>query len=341
MEATDIADLVELTLNKIPAAKLTDAASEYQDYLVLPRMLRGDQVVKQTGTEVEFKTLVEDDTNFGWIGIHQRVNTAITDGAIGSKVPWRMGHSSWAYDVNEIAMNADPSRIVSIASERQAMSVLGIHNGMEKAFMSKPTDSDDKYTPYGVPMWIVKNTTEGFTGSNPSGFSAGVGGVDADVYTGCRNWSYKYTDISKADLIAGWRKAFVYTDFKSPIKNIVGDYDTGDERAYLTNYNVIGPMELILEAQNDNLGPDVDRYGGELRFRQRPVTHMRYLDSDSSNPVYGINYGVFKTVILKGREFKRGAPRRAPLQPNDWIVDYDFTFNWVCKNRRKQFVLYA
>ncbi len=98
-------------------------------------------------------------------------------------------------------------------------------------------------------------------------------------------------------------------------------------------------MKYLLESQNDNLGMDVDSMDGKPVFRRTPITWIPQLDNDTTNPVYGINWGEFHTAGLRQWWLKE---TQIPIQPNQHTVSSthtDCTFQWLTRDRRRHFVL--
>jgi len=132
------------------------------------------------------------------------------------------------------------------------------------------------------------------------------------------------------------------TRFMPPVD--VPEYNTGNRYAYYTNYDVLSLLEEALEDQNDNLGNDIASKDGRTMFRRVPVNWVPYLDANNleggeQDPVYGINWGEFKVVFLKGFYLKEGKPMMSPKQHNVFESHVDLTYNFQCTNRRAQFVL--
>jgi hypothetical protein len=260
------------------------------------------------------------------------VSDVMKQGSIG----WRHSTTNYAYERREIAMNRDPARIVELLKIRRADSQISMAELMETNLWSAPSSSTDEESPHGIPYWFVKNATEGFNGGIPSGFSD-VGGLSPTTYPRWSNWTAQYTTVSKTDLIRKWRKASVFTNFKSPTE--IPSYNTGNRYGYYSNYAVVGTLEEILEAQNENLGNDIASKDGQVVFRRNPVVWTPKLEADTQNPVYGINWGTLKPVFLKGEYMREEGPTKAPNSHTVHQVFVDCTWNMICRDRRRNFVL--
>lgn len=210
---------------------------------------------------------------------------------------------------------------------------------MEISFWGDPAANDE---PFGIQYWIIRNSATGFTSATPTNFSAGAAGIsDSTGGTRWRNYADRYTNVTKTDLIRKMRQAATKTLFMSPIA--IPTYNTGNRRQVYSNYSVIGSVEELLEAQNDRLGNDVASMDGRLVFRKIPWTYVPHLDSavnDSSrNSVYGIDYGVFRIAFLRGEYLRETGPTPAANQHNVLQTHVDLTWNIVCYDRRRQWVV--
>src|SRR5205085_1272842 len=153
-----------------------------------------------------------------------------------------------------------------------------------------------------------------------------------------KNYATQYTAVTKDDLIRKLRRAAEYTDFM-PLVDDTPTYNTGDDYGFYTNYAVIGTLEEILESQNDNLGNDIAPEDGKVIFRRAPMTFVRELDDDTTNPVYGIDWGVFKTAGLRGFWMRETVEDRRAAQHLVAATHTDCSFNWICYDRRRCFVV--
>jgi hypothetical protein len=239
----------------------------------------------------------------------------------------------------EVRINSGKRQLLNMVKLARTDAMMSLAELMEQNGWTGPASTSDKLSPWGITHWIVKNASEGFYGGDPSGFTD-CGGIDSDTYARWKNWSGTYGAVTKEDLIRKMRKATYKTDFKMPVP--VTDYSTGSKRGIYTTYEVLAAMEEILEAQNDNLGSDLASKDGMVMFRKTPVTAVPYLDAnDSTNPVYGINWGDMKIVFLSGMYMHESKPIQCPNKHNVRVIYTDLMYNFICRNRRSQFVLYA
>ena len=211
----------------------------------------------------------------------------------------------------------------------------------EENLWSAPTGPNDN-RPWGIPYWIQKDASTtpggGFNGGNPTGFSGGAGGIDSSLYPKWKNWTFGYTNVTTDDLIKKVKKALRYCKFMPPHK--FPETGFGDFKFEMfTVYDVLEKCERLAEQRNDNLGVDLAKYMGAVMIGGFPMRWVPYLtDNDSTNPIYGINWKVFRPFVKKGCMNRRHPPKPAANQHNVREVHIDTVMNYLVTNRRSTFV---
>jgi hypothetical protein len=332
---TQMGDLVATTLRDLGKPKFTEIATDLQRHVAMKNLLNKNRVVLQSGYGVQWDVMVNHSASASNVGLGASDNVNITDTMVQAQADWRNSTASWATIGQEIDMNREPARIVNLLQERRIACMISLAELMENNFWGPPVAITDTVTPWGVNTWIVKNASEGFYGGVPSGYT--TIGLNPTTYPRWNNWTFQYTSVSRDDLVRKMRKAATFTDFQPPVDGIPTT-STGDRYGFYTNYGVIGPLEEVLEGNNDNLGSDVASMDGKTLFRRVPFVWVPRLESDTTNPVYGINWGAFKTYILSGWWLKE---TNVPVYPGQHTISAHFldcTYNWIAKNRRCHFV---
>jgi len=333
----EIADLITTTQKNLGRMKWTDLSTDLQEYIAMPNLIKKEKVQFDGGQAIQWNFMVNSNGQARNIGLFEVDNYNVTDVMKTASIPWRHTNTNYSIDAHEISINGDPAtRIVDLVKVRRVAALIDLAKLMETNFWGAPSSSSDEITPYGIDYWVVKNATEGFNGGIPSGFSD-VAGLSPTTYPRWKNWTAQYTTVSKPDLIAKMRQASTKTMFRPPVE--ISDYNRGNRYGYYTNYDVIGTMETLLENQNENLGNDLASKDGEVMFKRNPVKWVPELDSDAQDPVYGINWGVFYPVFLKGWYMKEDKARQHPNQHNVLVTDIDITYNWKCCDRRRLFII--
>lgn len=344
---SDVIDLLKSTKAEQSEGKMTQIATTLQNYELMGRVLKEDKVQFESGHSIERRVMTSDSGNASNVAtVYDTDEVAVGDVLQTISIPWKRTKSYYLYDLHEIMVNRSGSKLIDLKKVRRADGMIGLAKKLEDAFVSKPTDSTDKVTPFGMTYWVVKNASEGFNGGNPSGFSAGAGGLDSATYTRWRNWSRQYTNFTKPDLIKGMRKAYNNIQFKSPT-DIPGDdgrnkteKDNGQRYRIYCNEASRENAEDIGEAQNDNLGRDLAVYDGKMVFRGNPVVWLPALDADTSNPFYFLDMDSFYPVVMTGDYMRESDPAPMAGRHRVFVIWIDLTWNMFCKNRRCNAVLY-
>jgi len=351
LQAVDIGDLVTATQKELGRMKWSDIASDLQDHIAMSQLLKSEKVEFGSGYEIQWNLMNNHSGAAANVGLYEVDNVNVSDVLTTATIPWRHTTTNYAFERRELAMNREPARIVELIKARRADAMVSLAEKMETNFWSKPTSSTDTTRPFGVPYWLPTpaSGSEGFqttTAGNPWADSNGAASIDVSDGAANGRWApygADYAAVTKDDLVKKWRKAFTFTGFKSPVPN--PSYDRGSRRfGFYTNYNVLGTLEQMLEAQNDNLGNDLASKDGSTLFRGVPVTWVPYMedsnfDSDYSSPVFGIDWSVFYPCFLKGEYMREESPEKAANQHTTFQVHIDCTYNFKCVNRRRLFVL--
>ena len=345
LQVSDIADLAVVAQKELGEMKITNLTSDIQDHVAMNTLLRKNNVdFLGAGSSIQWNVMTRLSGAARNVGLYQTDDVNVADVTTTASIPWRFTDTSYAMDVREVAMNATPRKIFDLVKLRRADAYGSLAELMEANFWGKPSSSSDTATPYGIRYWIVPNASEGFNGGHPSGFSD-VAGLSSTTYPRHKNYTAQFTNVTRTDLIRKWREAATKTKFKVPMNVNLASYNSGDKYGYYTNYNILGKLEERLEDQNDNLGNDVASKDGNALFRKVPVTYVSYLDAtnqtDITDPVYGINWGVLKTCFMRGQYFRESKPREAPKQHNVLEAFVDLMYNIKCTDRRRLFVLYV
>lgn len=332
----DLRDLTLGTLKHLGKLKFNQVAQNLVRYEVMGRVMRRDKVQFDSGTGIQ-RTLMVDHSNAARnVGLYQKDAVNVGDVLEQIEIPWRHTTTNYAFDRRELAMNGGESKIVDLLKVRRTDGMLSLIELMEANFWGAPVNELDKTTPWGVPLWVVKNASEGFNGDKISTWSTYPGGLNHAKF---RNYTAQYAAVTKADLILKMRKAHRQTGFESPIN--IPDYRSGrgDQFRLYVNETTLEALENLGESQNENLGRDLAPMDGTITFRRNPIVWVPYLDADTSNPIYMLNFGYFHPVFLKGEYLREGEPKPAPEQHTVSVIHIDLTWNTLCTDRRRQAVL--
>lgn len=338
LTAEEIADLVVTTSKDLGRMRFTEIATDLQDHVAMSRLIRKNKVKFDSGLAIQFQVLTDSDNNSRNTGLFDVDNTNQEDALTTGSVPWRHTVASWAFDRRQLSMNRGRSKIVDFVKTKRTMSLISLAELMEGNFWGEPTASTDDTTPFGLKYWAVYSATEGFNGANNSNFSSGPGGISRTTYPRWKNYTFNYTDVSKADMVRKARRARAFTGFKPPITNMpVRDYSRGHRYGIYTTYDTLATMEELLEAQNDALGNDVASKDGRTLMGSIPVEWVPYLQANepTADPIVGIDWGVFSPVFLRGEYLREDPPSKKGDSHNVMEAFTDLTYNFVCHDCRR------
>lgn len=337
--ADDLNDLVKGTLRNLGPPSFSDIAQELQNYEVMSKWFKKDKVVLDDGYGIKRILMNRVADSAAHVGLLDSDVSSITDVLDEMVVPWRYVETKWSVIYEETLMNRGKSLITNIIKPRRASAMLSLAAELEARAWAAPSSSSDTKMPYGLPYWVVKNTSTGFNGGAASGHTT-VAGVDLTNSPTFKNYTATYTTVSKPDLITKLRTAKRKCVFISPID--LQDYRNGKGERYrlYVNEATMASLEDVGEAQNENLGKDIASIDGmSMMFRGHPIIWVPQLDSDTNNPIYMIDHTTFYPCVLKG-DFMRETVKQNPDNHDVTDTFNDTGYNYICINRRANAVVY-
>jgi hypothetical protein len=341
--AQDLADLVEAVRDKEGSLRFSQIAQSLQDYEVMRQWLKKDRVIVDGGVGFDHKLMTKYDTSARHQGLLDVDVVHIPELLTSIRVDYVLCSANWAILDTELDQASGKEQIMDHIKTRRMGVMIGMAEELERVGWADP-DAGDKTLPWVIKYWIVKNSTEGFNGGLPSGFSS-MAGVSLTAHPTFKNYTARYNGVSKTDpgLVRKMKLAYRKMGWKSPISGGDADYKAmrRDMYKFYSNEEVYDAWELLLENQNDNLGYDLKPIeDGTPAFRGHPLVWVPKLDDDDTNPVYMVNHSAFFPIIQKGyylREKTTGAPNQHMISAVTYV---DLYYNFICVDRRRQAVLY-
>ena len=337
-----IDDFVNLTLDNFKKYKWTDISLEHQEY-VSATLIDAKKVVESGGSKISFRLKTKNTGNARNTGMYAQDQARVEDVTISAEVPWAKQTTNFSYDVDEDLFQSDRETIIRELQIRDHDAMSDMAELNEINLWSAPTGTSD-IKPMGVPFWMQKDASTtpdgGFNGGNPSGFSSGCAGASSTTYPRWRNWTFGYEAVTPDDLVKKVKKSLAFTHFMAPVPHPELGFGKSDFQIY-TTYRVQDPLERLAESRNDNLGRDVAKYINQVTIGGTPVKWVPYLEAnDTSDPLYGVNWGVFRPYVKKGCNMRRSKPLMAPgyTQHTVRTVHIDNWMNYMCFNRRRLWV---
>jgi hypothetical protein len=352
----DVADLVQSILPELDRMNWEQIAQNLQDYEMMSHWLKDDKIVFGDGIAIRKNLLSSLSGAASHTGMTDTDDVDIPDLMDDITVPWRHAQSKWGYHYQtDILMNRGKSTINDTVKPRRHAAMIDLAEELEAKAWQVP-NSTDKLNPYGLPYWIVYNSSTGFNGGYPTGPDAvthtSIAGLSLTDSPKFKNYTANYTAVSKQDLLPKMRTALRKTNFRSPVTKEDMSTPRGNDRRYYCDEQTCSDFENVGEAQNENLGRDLAPYtagsgnggiqdvDGTLTFKKNPIVYVPQLDDTNvftaaTSPVYQIDHGVFYPYCLKGDYLRETGPVVAPNQHNMYRVFLDLTYNIICTNRRR------
>lgn len=330
--------------------KFEDMASELQRYTALPMLLNKSRIQEKTGHGIRFNMMVGQGTNARNADLNEVDVVVLPNNLDFGFVDFRLTQTAYGVSLIEMAANQGAEQLMDIVKTRRMAEWLGMAELMEKNWWGKPSGSTDLKTPYGVYYWVVPNATKGFNGQNPAGLST-IAGLDSSTVADGRwaNYTDTFAEATKDDMIDALSEAAFETGWMSPMPFPTAAGGGSDTVLYM-NYRTWNRFNRSGEAQNENLGKDVDSMAGKVVFQGHTLMPVPYF-KDSANwdqdipgggtdPIYMINWKSFYVGFLKGFVGRESEPAEAPGKHLIRQSFIDFMWTPVCVRRQDQALLY-
>lgn len=345
-----IDDIVLRTLNVWKVNRYKDLAQTLQRYEWVSRFLKGSKKPIAGGLELEENFKVRDTGSFRTTGLFGGRNVPIVPHLKKIHIPWHMCEATWGYDIREKAFQGGGRAILQVINAREQSMYADYAKGMESLMWSAATGpSSDPAECFGLKTFIKKGTASAFAfgGGDPSGFSAGVGGMSSVDVPRWANGTALYDQISNDDLFSKWAEAHEKCYFE-PAYAYEGETNPGAPSwVNYTDYPVVAAIQSFLTTANDNLKTDAGMFRGKIQFKGTPVRSVPALTNadsdvqDTQHPIYGIDWTTMFWFFLQGWDMKITGPNEMPNQTHGRYVQLDSIGNFMCTDRSKQYVLHT
>lgn len=344
LQAASFADIAIASLDDLGRGKMTDIISTYQNTIGFKRFARKKKMTFESGPNIQFNLIIDHNGSARAVGLYYQAQRNDVNVLTTGTVPWRHFTHNWVCDHRVLAMNRSASKIVDELRKRDIATRASLVIFMETRIWRATGSSTSEHF-LGIPNWIVKSNTavttnEGFNGSTPSGHTtvAGITPSDASISPKWNNYARQYTTVNDADFVDKLELMSDMIDFQ-PIVDDIPQYGVGNDYGYYTTRAVRKSLKDLLKGNNDALGMDLDPVGDRLRYRRAPLVWVKELDLDTTGPLYAINWSTFHGVALKDWFGHKTKWPSLPDQPTTMACDYDYTWNTICQDRRKNGIL--
>ena len=332
-----IDDLVLLTQEKlIKRGAFVDLQTDLQDHVAVREMWKGKRKVFEGGNDWRADVQMDHNHSAKAVALYATDGSAINNTMQKAVIQPRHMNANYIYDLREPDFQRGGVATSKYVQTKYVGMMVSFFELLEEYLWTKPVDSGDELQPYGMAYWITKSATEGFNGGNPAGFASGRGGLSSDDWPRWSNWTAPYTNVTDEDLVTKMSRAHRKTRFRSPVSHSQPDLGAMKNGIY-TNDSVIGDLERLQRQNNTNLGSDITG-GSSPLFKSTPFTYTPYLDDDSTNPIYMLDWKWLAIGVLAGWANNLGKPEPVAGKHNVRRVDMDVSLNMVCTNLRRQAV---
>lgn len=340
---SQIDDLVILTQDKlIKRGAFVDMQTDLTDHVAVRELWHAHTKEFDGGLDWTFDVMMDHNHSARAVGLYETDGSSLTDNMKEGKVGPRHVNAHYIYDQREAAFQRGGLAIVNYVRKKYVGMMVSFFEKLEEFLWGKPTDSSDLKTPFGINYWVTKSATEGFNGSNPAGFTDGRAGVSTGTYPRFANWTAQYADITVTDLIRKMRRAMRRTNFRSPVSHATPDFGTMRNGIY-TNDTVVGLMEELLETKSMNVAGggnnDLATMDGRTVFKSVPIQYAPYLNDDTTDPIYMLDWKHIVVGVLAGWQNELSAPYMVTDKHLVRRVDLDASLNMVSTDIRRHAVI--
>jgi len=347
----EIADMLTTTYDKV-AVDIVDLSQELTDYLVFPYLMTKKGGMREVGGGIGLAQtlMVNHGGRSRFVGEYDELDSIVIDHLDKMRIDFAILNDTVAYTLGELKDNRGEERIHNVIRPRKRALYMRVIETCEEEFFNVPDPNNDR-VPWGLYYWVVKNTTTGFNGGYPAGFTS-LAGLDLTKVPQMKNWTDQYTTVSKTDLIAKMRTAWKRTKWRSPRPESGFSGDTSrNRRVVFVGLSVGDELETVGEAQNENLGRDLApmtmttpsgirfRDNGDMLFRRAPIVEVEKLDDDSSDPVIGADLATFYALVKKGENMTQTPFENLQNQPRLFVSQLFHRYAFICVNRRANWVI--
>ena len=346
-----MADLINGTYQRIEKLSILQIAQTYNDYVFINRLFDPKKTIVKSGRSIARNMITQRERAayhtqpFGNDSIEWQDVTA------RQEVPWRRTTRPMIFDEYEDILNSGPDELFDTMKVKEINNALDLCELIEEDIHTKPADSTDTTTPWGIPMYLVENATDGFNGGNPAGFTT-VAGINRSTAGNEYHKNYTFTwagyNFEDDGVVEKLIKACDYTKFKAPrIASLDGKgvgEPQGMDRMFLCNRTPFVELRRLLRAQNDDLGKDLDPFADGAVLRQNPIVWVQQMDTGraavSHDTIRMVDWKWLYPVVTKGVFFRRHEAKPHPTKHNAMVVWTDLQWNLWGENFRRMAVGY-
>jgi hypothetical protein len=343
-------DFIHSYQQKYQMGRWQDISLPLQKYYFASRLFDKEKKAEMVGAYCKWKLEVRYADNFQVVGLYHRDSSNRVNVLDEGEMKWGMTTTNYHYDIDEEVFAQGAAEIVDYIRLREDGMMKSFFAGMEDLmFGTGPTSpTQSPFPPASLLWWITASATEGFNGTEPSGFeSVGVGGIDTDDYADWKNRTFAYAEVSRDDFVEKVINSMDLCLFEPPLErpDIVSQARPNWE--LLTTHSRVATGRRLLQLGNDNIQDDLAAHSGRVYIRGVPMvwvpawTNSRSLNARTDGVIMGVNWSTFKWYYRKGRNQRKRKAFQHPEMSNVRVRCMDDAGQIVCFNRRGNFRGYS
>lgn len=351
-----IQDVMEFYLENYMANTWADAARPYQQYTTADELFTKRRKKGTISEKCTFNLKVRSADNTVPDSFFKADSLNRSDLGDKGSVNWHFQKTHFMADAREPALNSGSAvQILDYMKMQESDMYDGFFEKNEEYFWTLPASpnngSNGDPLPFGVPYWLVSDTTEefGFNGGLPGSYSD-VAGLDPTEHTKWKNGTFAWNSVSNDDFCRKLSEAMDKCHFRpgKPMGEKVPNLNWG----LYSTYKPYQEYQDLLYGLNENIGPDAGKYRGGRPtndigvqyFRGVPwtwvpaTTEVGGVARDLNESIYGINWDTFNVQTYGDWFMKRHTPIRLDDAHNTVVQWMDTGYQIYCDNRRSNFV---
>lgn len=334
----NILDIAQRSRKSVTKREFVNLTTDRQKFFAMPWLLGREHTATEAGPGVEWKIMKDTEGTARATEYYEADDLKAKDVLANCLLTFRQVEASYVIDVRELTDAVSPEKILDAIMTKEHGMWMDLAEYLEAKFWSLVPASNTKDI-FGLPYYVVKNATSGFTGSNPSGYSA-VANVDSDVITRYRNWGGTYAALTEEDGLAAMIEMWRKTMFESPRR--VPELAPGQSgSSWYCNYVTWAALQREMRSRNDNHQTSLTWKDGQASVMDRIVEWVPYLDASTDNPIYKVDWSALDLVLKKGEVFRRTGPDKLSGMSHNEVASWvDLATVPRCWSRRALGVLY-
>jgi hypothetical protein len=341
-------DLVRTTLKALPDGQF-EVAWDSQHFEFCNIYNKNRRTI-DGGTSIQRNIVLDETGAAAYRRLYDTDQPSVENVQFQIDVPWTQLGTNYSWDVLEIMRNkASGKGYIDLMESRRLERLWGLAELIEERGWLTPTSATDNLYPYGVPYYLNKRTS-GSTGAGFDGQTIRYGdgttgttaaGIDASVEAKWRNYAATYVSANN-ELLRTLRRAFLLTRFRPPanISNPPGSDNPGSFRKLYANADVNIELQDMADKRDDNSGATdlagkalIDKEGTTY-FNRVPLVYIPQLDSDTTDPIYYVDFDKFQPIVQDGYWMEESKPMMDRGQHTTVTVFLDAAHQNLCTNRR-------